>query len=325
MKRALVTGIAGMDGSHMADLLLSKGYNVWGLERHRSNTNRVNIKHIENQIHLIQGDLADQGSLYSAIDQAQPDEIYNFAAQSFVGDSWNLAEQTSNITGMGVLRMLEAIRLIKPSIKFHQASSSEMFGKHGVQVVNENTVFHPRSPYAVSKVYGHYITQNFRESYGMFACSSICFNHESERRGYQFVTRKITDAVARIHYKVENTIHLGNLDAKRDWGYAPEYCEGIWRMMQQDQPDDFIFATGEAHSVEEFVIEAFATVGIENWRDYITINPMYMRPAEVDYLLGDWSKAKEVLHWEPKVRYKELVKRMMFNDLTLVRNELNGK
>lgn len=309
-----------MDGSHMADLLLEKGYEVFGLERHRSTINRDNIKHIENKITILKGDLADAGSLIVALEKSRPDEVYNFAAQSFVGDSWTLSEQTSNITGLGVLRMLEAIRLVNKNIKFQQASSTEMFGAHGVQIVNEQTPFHPRSPYAVSKVYGHYITQNFRESYGMFACSSVCANHESERRGFQFVTRKISSAVARIHLGLQDKIALGNLDAQRDWGYAPDYCEGIWRMLQQDAPGDFLFATGEAHSIKDFLTEAFKNINVDDWSKYVVIDPAFMRPAEVDYLLGDYSKAMKAMGWAPTVRFQELVKRMVENDIKLFSN-----
>jgi GDPmannose 4,6-dehydratase len=315
MKKALITGITGMDGSHMADLLLSKGYEVYGLERHKSVPNRLNILHLEKDIHFIKGDLTDQGSLMTALQTIRPDEIYNFAAQSFVGDSWLYSEMTSNVTGLGVLRLLEAVRSVNRDIKIHQASSSEMFGKHGLHIVNEDGPLHPRSPYAVAKIFAHLICRNFRESYNMFIACAISFNHESERRGYNFVTRKISDGVARIKNGLQNKILLGNLDSKRDWGYAPEYVEGMWKMLQQDTPEDFVFATGVAHSVKDFVVEAFKNIDILNWENYIEIDPAFVRPAEVDYLLGDYSKAKNKLNWEPKTKFKELVNIMVKNDL----------
>lgn len=322
-KTALITGINGMDGSHMADLLLSKGYKVFGLERHRTGVDRANIAHIMDRIELIKGDLSDIGSIYRILNIARPDEIYNFAAQSFVGDSWSLPEHTGNITGLGVLRILEAMRPY-PDTKVVQASTSEMFGKLNVDVADETARFYPRNPYGVAKVFGHHIIQNYRESYGLFACASICFNHESERRGRQFVTRKITTHVAQIYMGMSDELRLGNLEPRRDWGYAPDYVDGIWRMLQQDEPQDFVLATGESYSVEDFVREAFAVVGIDNWHDFVVEDPQFIRPVEVDYLRGDASKAKKILGWEPTVRFKEIVKRMVINDVKLLGGAIDG-
>ena len=264
-KRALITGINGMDGSHMADFLLQKNYEIFGLERRVSNRNRTNTQHLTGKINFISGDLTDQNSLLRALNESKPDEVYNFAAQSFVGESWNTPEFTSSVTGLGVLRMLEAIREYNSPVKFYQASTSEMFGKAVECPANEKTPFYPRSPYGVSKLYGHWITKNYRESYGMFNCSGICFNHESERRGLEFVTRKITDGVAKISLGISDYITLGNLDAKRDWGYAVDYVEAMWKMLQQDEPDDYVIATGECHSVKEFLDVSFQCVGISDW------------------------------------------------------------
>jgi GDPmannose 4,6-dehydratase len=320
MKRALITGISGMDGSHMADLLLAKDYLVFGLERHKSSGGyNPNTQHLRDKVEIVKGDLADSGSLRRALEIVRPDEVYNFAAQSFVGDSWTIAEHTANITGMGVLRLLEAIRTTDPEIKLVQASSSEMFGILKDNVANEQSSFYPRSPYGCAKVFAHHMVEIYRKSYNMFACSSICFNHESERRGHQFVTRKISDAVARIHLGMSDTLALGNLRPRRDWGYAPEYMEGIWRMLQQDTPEDFVFASGQSNSVEEFVQEAFNVVGIQNWQDYVVEDTRFMRPVEVNYLRGDYSKAKELLGWEPKVLFSDLVQKMVENDLKLLR------
>ncbi len=321
-KTALITGINGMDGSHMADLLLSKGYKVFGLERHKTAVDRANIAHIMDRIEILKGDLSDIGSIHRILNISKPDEVYNFAAQSFVGDSWTLPEHTANITGLGVLRLLEAVRTVNPEIKLVQASSSEMFGKLNVDMADENSRFYPRNPYGVAKVFGHHIVQNYRESYNLFACASICFNHESERRGIQFVTRKITNGVARIHLNLDTSISLGNLEPKRDWGFAPDYVEGIWRMLQLDKPQDFVFATGESHSVEDFVREAFAVVGISNWQDFVKKDLRFIRPVEVDYLRGDSGKAKVILDWEPTVKFAEIVKRMVENDINILKEQL---
>ena len=315
-KVALITGINGMDGSHLADLLLEKGYTIYGLERRSSGENRNNTSHLEGKITFLKGDLTDQNSLLRAIKESNPTEIYSLAAQSFVGESWNTPEQTSDVTGLGVLRILEAIREYgHEGIKFYQASSSEMFGRMVENPANENTPFYPRSPYGVSKLYGHWITKNYRESYNMFACSGILFNHESERRGLEFVTRKITNGVAKIHLGLADSISLGNLEAKRDWGYAPDYVEAMWLMLQQDTPDDYVIATGESHSVREFLDHAFGHIGITNWEPYIKINPAFLRPAEVDVLRGDYSKAKNVLGWTPKTDFKVMVERMVKEDI----------
>jgi GDPmannose 4,6-dehydratase len=316
-KRALITGISGMDGSHLADFLLSKDYEVFGLERRSSSKHRVNTKHLEGKITFLTGDLSDQNSLLRALKASEPTEFYNIGAQSFVGESWNTPEQTSDITGLGVLRCLEAIRESGMKVKFYQASSSEMFGSMKDNIANEDTPFCPRSPYGVSKLYGHWITRSYRESYKMFNCSGILFNHESERRGLEFVTRKITNGVAKIATGLDNKIRLGNIKAKRDWGYAPDYVEAMWLMLQQDSPDDFIIATGEVHSVEEFIETAFNCVGIYGWHNYVEIDVAYKRPADVEYLKGDARKAKNVLGWSPTISFKELVKRMVENDMRI--------
>lgn len=315
-KRALITGITGQDGSYLAELLLEKGYSVYGLVRRLSTPNTENIRHLVDKVELISGDLLDQKSLDDAVNEAQPDEVYNLAAQSFVKTSWNQAVLTGEYTALGVTRMLEAVKTVNRKAKFYQASSSEMFGKVTETPQKETTRFYPRSPYGVAKVYGHYITVNYRESYDLFACSGILFNHESPRRGIEFVTRKISHAVARISLGKQEKLVLGNLDSKRDWGYAGDYVEAMWKMLQQDNPDDYVIATGEDHSIQEFVEEAFKVIGIENWQDYVeSNNPKFMRPAEVDYLIGDYSKAKEVLGWEPKTSFKDLVSMMVKADL----------
>ena len=316
-KRALITGITGMDGSHLADLLLSKGYDVFGLERRTSTKNTTNIEHILDDINIVPGDLTDQNSILRAIKESEPHEIYNIGAQSFVAESWNTPESTSNTTGLGVLRMLEAIRESGRDIRFYQASSSEMFGKMGTDPANENTPFYPRSPYGVAKLYGHWITKNYRESYNMFNCSGILFNHESERRGHEFVTRKITDGVAKIHLGITDKLYLGNLDAKRDWGYAPDYVEAMWLMLQQDNPDDYVIATNKVYSVREFLDLAFAEVGLD-WTKYVVQDPKLFRPAEVDFLLGDSTKAKKQLNWEPKTIINDMVHIMVQNDIKLL-------
>ena len=318
MKRALITGITGQDGSYLAELLLKKGYKVFGCVRRLSTPNLQNIKHIEKDIELLSADLLDQSSITQAIKDSEPDEVYNLAAQSFVKASFDQPVLTGEFTGLGVTRVLEAIRSVNKKIKFYQASSSEMFGKVTETPQKETTRFHPRSPYGVAKVYGHYITLNYREGYDMFAASGILFNHESPRRGIEFVTRKITKAVARIHLGLQEKLELGDITTKRDWGFAGDYVEAMWLMLQQDKPDDYVVATGETHSIKEFVELAFKIVGIDNWEKYVVENhAKYMRPAEVDYLIGDATKAKKVLGWSPKTSFSELVEMMMKSDLEL--------
>lgn len=318
MKKALITGITGQDGSYLAELLLSKGYKVYGLTRRTSTVNNERIQHIEDKVELIQGDLLDQSSLSAALMETKPDEVYNLAAQSFVKTSWNQPVLTGEFTALGVTRMLEAIRVVDPKIKFYQASSSEMFGKVTESPQRETTRFHPRSPYGVAKVYGHYITVNYRESYGIFACSGILFNHESPRRGLEFVTRKISHAVARISLGKQKQLDLGTLEPKRDWGFAGDYVEAMWLMLQQKKADDFVIATGENHSVREFVQSAFEVVGIKDWEKYVVANKSeHLRPAEVDYLVGDYSKAKRILGWQPKTTFKGLVEMMVKADLEM--------
>ncbi|SFE86327.1 GDPmannose 4,6-dehydratase [Paenibacillus algorifonticola] len=313
-KNALITGITGQDGSYLAELLLEKGYKVFALRRRTSVPIMENIEHIKNEIEFIEGDLLDQGSLINAVRISNPDEVYNLAAQSFVGTSWIQPVLTGQSTGIGVTNMLEAVRLTKPEARFYQASSSEMFGKVVETPQKETTPFYPRSPYGVAKVYGHWITVNYRESYDMFACSGILFNHESPRRGVEFVTRKVTDAVARIKLGLQTELRMGNLDAKRDWGFAGDYVKAMWLMLQQDQPEDFVISTGETHTVEELVEIAFTHAGL-NWRDYVVIDPKFVRPAEVDLLLGDCTKAKEKLGWKLEVGFEQMVKMMVENDL----------
>ena len=320
MERALITGINGMDGSHLADFLLDKGYEVYGMERRTSSPNRTNTKHLEGKITFLHGDLTDQNSLTRCLKQSNPCEVYNLGSQSFVGESWNTPEQTSNVTGLGVLRMLEAIREFNPKIKFYQASSSEMFGRMVENPATEKTPFYPRSPYGVSKLYGHWITKNYRESYDMFTCSGILFNHESERRGIEFVTRKISDGVARIRLGLADHISLGNLEAKRDWGYAPDYVEAMWLMMQQETPDDYVIATGETYSIKEFLDIAFNHIGITDWKSYVKQDPKFMRPAEVDVLRGDYSKSFKELNWKPKTSFTDLVKNMVDNDIKILKS-----
>lgn len=316
MKRALITGVTGQDGSYLAELLLKKGYTVYGLTRRTSTVNNERIEHLQEKIELIQGDLLDQSSLSAALMETQPDEVYNLAAQSFVKTSWNQPVLTGEFTALGVTRMLEAIRVVNPKIKFYQASSSEMFGKVTETPQKETTRFYPRSPYGVAKVYGHYITVNYRESFDLFACSGMLFNHESPRRGLEFVTRKISHAVARIKLGKQKKLELGNLDAKRDWGFAGDYVEAMWLMLQQERPEDYVIATGENHSVQEFAQEAFKAVGIDNWQQYVEANKKeFIRPAEVDYLIGDASKAKQMLGWTPKTDFKTLVNMMVQEDV----------
>ena len=322
-KRALITGIGGMDGSHLAEFLLSKDYEVFGIERRKAIEERTNTAGIIDQITFLKGDLADQNSLVRCLKEAQPHEIYNLAAQSFVEDSWDTPEAIANTTGLGVLRMLEAIREFGDNdIRFYQASSSEMFGKMVENPANENTPFYPRSPYGVSKLYGHWITKNYRESYGMYNCSGILFNHESERRGKQFVTRKITSGIAKIHLGLADNLALGNIKASRDWGYAPDYVEGMWLMLQQPEPDDYVLATGETHTIEEFLDEAFSIIGIKDWSNYVIKDPKFYRPAEVDVLRGDYSKAKEILGWQPTTTFTELIHKMVMNDIQLLQHNI---
>ncbi len=318
-KRALVTGVSGQDGSYLAELLLSKGYEVFGLVRRLSTPNYWRIQHLldAEKIKLLQGDLTDQASLVRAVRESKPDEVYNLAAQSFVKTSFDQAELTGNVTGLGVARMLEALRLDAPHARFYQASSSEMFGKVVETPQSEKTQFYPRSPYGVAKLYAHWMTVNYRESYGMFACSGILFNHESPRRGIEFVTRKITDAVARIATGKQKKLVLGNLDAKRDWGFAGDYVEAMHLMLQQKTPADFVIATGEAHSVREFVELAFEAAGISDWEKFVETDKKFLRPAEVELLKGDAAKADKELGWKPKTSFKQLVKMMVEADLKL--------
>lgn len=322
MKKALITGITGQDGSYLAELLLNKGYKVYGLVRRLSTPNTGNIEHLIEKVELISGDLLDQKSLHDAVLESEPDEVYNLAAQSFVKTSWNQSVLTGEYTALGVTRMLEAIRGVNPKIRFYQASSSEMFGKVTETPQKETTRFYPRSPYGVAKVYGHYITVNYRESYDMFACSGILFNHESPRRGIEFVTRKISHAVARISLGLQDKLELGSLEPKRDWGFAGDYVEAMWMMLQQDKADDYVISTGETHSVREFVELAFQAAGIDDWQKYvISDSPKFMRPAEVDYLIGDYSKAKEELGWSPKTSFPELVEMMVKSDIEVERRK----
>ena len=320
--KALITGVNGMDGSHLADFLLDKNYEVFGMERRTSTPNRINTKHLENKITFLNGDLTDQNSLLRCIKESQPDEIYNLGAQSFVGESWNTPEQTGDVTGLGVLRMLEAIREYGLDVKFYQASSSEMFGRMVENPAKESTPFYPRSPYGVAKLYGHWITKNYRESYDMFACSGILFNHESERRGLEFVTRKITNGVAQIYNGMIDKIMLGNLDSYRDWGYSPDYVEAMWLMLQQNKADDYVIATGETHSIREFLDIAFKVIGVDDWDDYVGQDERFMRPAEVDVLRGDASKAKSDLGWIPKTSFEKLVEKMVKNDIRIIEENL---
>jgi len=313
-RRALITGITGQDGSYLAELLLEKGYEVFGMTRRASTENVERIAHLVDKLTLLQGDLLDPPSLDAALREARPTEVYNLAAQSFVPTSWNQPVLTAEFTAVGVTRMLEAVRAVDPSIRFYQASSSEMFGKVREVPQTELTPFHPRSPYGVAKVYGHYITVNYRESYDLYAVSGILFNHESERRGLEFVTRKITDGVARIKHGLAEELRLGNLDSERDWGFAGDYVEAMWLMLQQDEPSDYVVASGQTHTVREFVETAFGHAGLE-WERYVVQDERFMRPAEVDQLIGDPSKAREQLGWEPKTSFRELVEMMVDADL----------
>lgn len=321
MKTALITGITGQDGSYLAEFLLKKGYRVFGLVPRRSSANnwRLSFLEIEEDVELAEGDITDLSALIRVLDNTKPDEVYNLAAQSFVGTSWTQPILTANVTGMGVLNMLEAIRLTNSSIKFYQASTSEMFGLIQEPIQSEKTMFYPRSPYGVAKLFGHWLTVNYRESFQMFSCSGILFNHESPLRGLEFVTRKITDAVARIALGKQKELKLGNLDVKRDWGFAGDYVEAMWLMLQQNKPDDFVIATGKTTTVRDFCRIAFDYAGL-NYQDYITIDPKFYRPAEVEYLLGNPAKAEGQLGWKAKTSMQELVHMMVDADLKRVRN-----
>ena len=321
-RKALITGITGQDGSYLAEFLLGKGYDVYGMVRRTSTVRYERIQHIQNQLQLVQGDMGDLSSLITAISAVEPDEVYNLAAQSFVPTSWNQPVFTGDITGLGVTRMLEALRTVNPAIRFYQASSSEMFGKVREVPQKESTPFYPRSPYGVAKVYGHWITVNYRESYDLYTCSGILFNHESPRRGMEFVTRKVTYHAAKIKLELANEIRIGNLDSKRDWGFAGDYVRAMWLMLQQDEPDDYVIATGQTHSVERLLEVAFAHVGL-NWRDYAVQDQRFMRPAEVDLLVGDPAKAKKALGWTPRVSFEELIGMMVEADLKKLRDNPN--
>ena len=323
--RALITGLTGQDGSYLADLLLEKGYEVYGVVRRSSTETFDRIRHIQDRVALVQADLSDQVSMIDAISEVRPDEVYNLAAQSFVPTSWKQPILTADVTALGVTRVLEAIRVVDKSIRFYQASSSEMFGKVREVPQNEQTPFHPRSPYGVAKAYGHFITVNYRESYDIFACSGILFNHESPRRGLEFVTRKITDGVARIKLGLADELRLGSLDAKRDWGYALDYVQAMWLMLQQDKAEDYVVSSGEMHSVRELCEVAFSHAGLD-MNDYVVVDPAFYRPAEVHELLGDSSKAKKDLGWAPQTSFEDLVEMMVTADLKRVQalKDLNG-
>lgn len=340
MKRALITGVTGQDGSYLAELLLEKGYEVYGIMRRKSVVDYGNAEHIKDKIHFIYADMTDMTSLVNAMKISQADEVYNLAAQSFVGTSWEQPLTTTEIDALGVTNMLEAIRIIKPEARFYQASTSEMYGKVQEMPQTEKTPFYPRSPYAVAKVYGFWITKNYRESFGLYACNGILFNHESERRGKEFVTRKITDAVARIRLGVQACVELGSLDAKRDWGHAKDYVHAMWLLLQQEQADDFVIATNETRTVREFVEMAFRYAGIDvEWQGegvneigidkatgnvVVKVSSMFFRPAEVEVLLGNPAKAEEKLGWKREISFSELVKRMVDNDLALVDREIKA-
>jgi GDPmannose 4,6-dehydratase len=326
--RALITGITGQDGLYLGEFLATKGYEVFGLVRGQSNPKIATVESVIPSIQLLEGDLRDLPSLIGALEIAQPDEVYNLGAISFVGLSWKQAELTGEITGMGVLRMLEALRIHCAGdmgrVRFYQASSSEMFGKVRETPQRESTPFHPRSPYGVAKTFGHYMTVNYRESYGAFACSGILFNHESPRRGHEFVTRKVTRGVARIALGLQDSIALGNLDARRDWGYAGDYVDAMWRMLQRDVADDYVIATGETHSIRDLLEAAFATIGVDDWSHHIEQDPRFFRPAEVDLLIGDATKAREVLGWQPTVGFAQLITSMVEADLRAERRVIRA-
>lgn len=338
MKRALITGITGQDGSYLAELLLEKGYQVYGIMRRKSKVDYGNVEHLIHDIHLIYADMSDIVSLIAAMKESQADEVYNLAAQSFVATSWDTPIGTSEIDAIGVTSMLEAIRLVKPECRFYQASTSEMFGMVQTIPQNEDTPFYPRSPYGVAKLYGHWITKNYRESFHMYACSGILFNHESERRGFEFVTRKITNAAARIKFGLQDKLELGNMSAKRDWGHSKDYVQAMWMMLQQEEPKDYVISTGEAHEVKEFVDIAFRMAGIvlewkgtgleekayntSNGKEVVCVNPAFFRPAEVEFLLGDSTRARKELGWERQISFEQLVRGMVENDLRLVKENL---
>ncbi len=338
MKNALITGITGQDGSYLAELLLEKGYNVYGIMRRKSVVDYGNVEHIKDKIKFIYADMTDEISLINAMSIAEPDEVYNLAAQSFVATSWEQPLATADIDAIGVTKMLEAIRTVKPLCRFYQASTSEMFGLVQEIPQKETTVFYPRSPYGVAKLYGHWITKNYRESYDLYACSGILFNHESERRGKEFVTRKITDAVARIKFGIQDCLELGNMDSKRDWGHSKDYVNAMWLMLQQETPDDYVIATNETRTVREFVETSFEMAGISiEWkgeaideigidkatgRTVVKVNPKFFRPAEVDILIGDPTKAETNLGWRREIPFRELVERMVKNDIALVEREI---
>lgn len=319
-KKALITGITGQDGSYLAEFLLEKGYEVYGMVRRTSTVYYERIQHIQDDLNLVQGDLSDQTSLNSAMRSIQPDEVYNLGAQSFVPTSWNQPVFTGEITALGVTRMLDAIHSVKPDTKFYQASSSEMFGKVREVPQSEETPFYPRSPYGVAKVYGHWITVNYRESYDLFACSGILFNHESPRRGLEFVTRKVSYNVAKIKLGMSDEIRMGNLDAQRDWGYAGDYVQAMWMMLQQDTPEDFVVATGKTHSVQRLLEVAFSCVDLD-WQNYTVQDEQFMRPAEVDLLVGDPTKAHAKLGWEPEVSFEQLIQMMVEGDIERLKND----
>jgi GDPmannose 4,6-dehydratase len=321
MPRAFITGITGQDGQHLAEFLHTKGYEIFGMVKGQNNPKMTQMRDEFPYLEPVPGDLTDLPSLVKALDHVQPDEVYNLAAISFVAMSFNQAELTANVTGTGVLRMLDAVRIVGGSqnnpIRFYQASSSEMFGKVRETPQTEMTPFHPRSPYGCAKVFGHDITVNYRESYGLFACSGILFNHEGPRRGLEFVTRKVTNAAARIKLGLQNEVVMGNLDSKRDWGYAGDYVKAMWMMLQRPEPEDYVIATGTTHSIEDLVERAFAEVGLEDWRSYVRQDPKFFRPAEVDLLIGDATKAREELGWRPEVEFPELIRMMVAHDLEL--------
>lgn len=341
MKRALITGITGQDGSYLAELLLEKGYEVYGIMRRKSKVDYGNVEHLAGDIRLLYGDMSDLVSLIAAMQESQADEVYNLAAQSFVATSWDTPVGTAEIDALGVTNMLEAIRIVKPDCRFYQASTSEMFGMVQEVPQTENTPFYPRSPYGVAKLYGHWITKNYRESYDMFACSGILFNHESERRGYEFVTRKITSSAAKIKYGLQDKVELGNMSAKRDWGHSIDYVRAMWLMLNQEKPEDYVISTGVAHEVREFVDIAFDMAGMPlRWegegagekaysrhtgKELVCVNPAYFRPAEVEFLLGNSLKAEKQLGWKPEITFEQLVSRMVSHDMKLVEQELQER